>query len=84
MISPVQTVSFHYLFTLSLRNGVIPAQWKIHKIIPIFKSDDPSLVNNYRPISLLSNTSKVLERLVFDIIISHIGSIISLSPSMAL
>ena len=43
------------------------------------KSGDPSLVNNYRPISLLSNTSKVLERLVFDKIISHVGSIISLS-----
>ena len=30
---------FHYLFTLSLRNGVIPAQWKIHKysslVIPV-------------------------------------------------
>ena len=37
----------HHLFTLSIRNGVIPAQWKIHKITPIFKSGDPSLVNNY-------------------------------------
>ena len=64
---------------MSQITGIIPAQWKIHKIIPIFKFGDPSLVNNYRPISLLSNTSKVLERLVFDKIISHVGSIISLS-----
>ena len=42
-------------------------------------SGNLSLVNNYRPISLLSNTSKVLERLVFDKIIGHIRNTISLS-----
>ena len=32
-----------------------------HKVIPVFKSDDCSSVKCYRLISLLSNTSKVLE-----------------------
>ena len=54
----------HHLFTLSIRHGVIPSYWKIHKIIPVFKSGDPGLVKNYRHVSLLSNTSKVLARLV--------------------
>ena len=31
---------------------------------PIFKKDDPSVVSNYRPISLLSAVGKVLEKVV--------------------
>ena len=61
----------HYLFSLSLKYGYLPTDWKIHKIIPIFKSGDPTLVKNYRPISLLSNTSKVLKRIIYDKIIDH-------------
>ena len=37
-----------------------------HIIIPIHKSIDRSLVNNYHPISLLSNISKVSERLIYN------------------
>ena len=51
----------------------MPSKWKIHKIIPVFKSGDPTSVKNYRPISLLSNTSKVLEQLIFNKIIGHIS-----------
>ena len=66
-----------HLFKTSLKYGVVPEQWHMHKIIPIFKSGDPCSVRNYRPISLLSNTSKVLEHLIYDKIIDHISSFIS-------
>ena len=35
------------------------------KIIPIFKRDDKSDPSNYRPISLLSNFNRILEKLIF-------------------
>ena len=54
------------LFRVSILNHSLPTEWKIHGIIPIFKSGDKGSVANYRPISLLSCTSKVLERLVYD------------------
>jgi len=57
---------------LSLRKHIIPTDWYIHSIATIFKSGDKSLVNNYRPISLLCSISKVLEHLVYNKIISHI------------
>ena len=44
---------------------------------PIFKAGDPNSVRNYRPISLLSNTSKVLERLIFNKMIDHVTKSIS-------
>ena len=67
----------HYLFSLSLRYAVVPSSWKIHKVVPIFKAGDVNSVRNYRPISLLSNTSKVLERLIFNKMIDHVTKSIS-------
>ena len=49
----------HYSFNFTLSQGVIPSEWKIHHIVPVFKSGDKSLVQNYRPISLLCNISKI-------------------------
>ena len=50
----------HYLFKLTLQFSYLPCEWKVHKIVPVFKSGDPTHIINYQPISLLSNTSKVL------------------------
>ena len=41
------------VFNLSLTNGYFPDKLKIAKVIPIYKSDDRLLINNYRPISVL-------------------------------
>ena len=62
-----------------LLNPTLPTCWKIHKIVPTFKVGDSNCVKNYRPISLLSIVSKVLEGLIFNKIISHISK--SISPS---
>lgn len=67
----------HYLFTLSLRKHTLPTEWCIHSIVPVFKSGDKTSVNNYRPISLLCNTSKIMEQLIYDKVISHILNCIS-------
>jgi hypothetical protein len=53
-----------HIFNLSFSQGVVPSQLKIAKVVPIFKSGDPLLIDNYRPISLLSNFSKILEKIV--------------------
>ena len=60
------------IFQTSLNTCTIPAESKIHKIIPIHKSDDTSNVSNYRPISLLCIISKVLEAIVYMKIIDFI------------
>ena len=52
------------LFNFSLSTGKIPTIWKEANVTPIFKKEDPSLVSNYRPISLLSAVGKVLEKIV--------------------
>ncbi len=44
----------------------------MHKVHPIPKTGDLTNLANYRPISLLSTPSKVLERVVYDKIIDFI------------
>ena len=51
---------------LSLSEGYFPSELKLAKIIPLYKANDPSLFNNYRPISLLSVFSKILEKIMYD------------------
>ena len=46
--------------------AIFPTKWKISEIAPVFKDGDKQDVSNYRPISLLSAVSKLLEKLIFD------------------
>lgn len=43
--------------------GIFPSFLKRAKIIPVFKKGDKHLISNYRPISILSSLSKVIEKL---------------------
>ena len=47
----------------SFECGVFPDDMKVAKVVPLFKARDRSLFSNYRPISLLSQFSKILEKL---------------------
>ncbi len=55
-----------YLFNLSLSTNEIPSIWKTAYVWTLFKGGDPTVLNNYIPISKLSILSKVLELLVND------------------
>ena len=56
--------SLTLLFNKSLEEGVFPYEWKLANIVPVYKKDDRQYVESYRPISLLTIISKVLERCV--------------------
>ena len=55
-----------FIINLSLKTGVFPESLKIAKVIPIFKQGCRLLCNNYRPISILSALSKILEKCVLN------------------
>ena len=55
------------LFSASLQCQFLPRQWRCAEVLAVPKpGGDPSLPKGYRPISLLSCISKVLERIVTD------------------
>ena len=54
------------LFNSTFKLGIFPSCLKIARVIPVFKSGEKTDLNNYRPISILSTFSKILEKLICD------------------
>ena len=63
------------IVNLSLAKCIFPDQLKISKIVPIYKADDPQLFSNYRPISLLSNFSKIFEKVMYNRLIKFTNTL---------
>jgi len=61
------------IFNMSLSSGIFPNRLKIAKVIPLYKSDMKTLVNNYRPISVLPCFSKILERLMYNRLLLYLN-----------
>ena len=53
------------IVNMSFNEGVVPNLMKLADVCPIFKKSDKSKCENYRPISLLSNISKIFERSMY-------------------
>ena len=62
------------IINMSFIHGVFPSSFKIAKVIPVYKKGKTDNVQNYRPISLLSNLSKVVEKLMFNRIFKFLSS----------
>jgi len=60
-ISPTLKV----IFTQSLDTGVLPSDWLIAIVCPVFKKGNRTNVANYRPISLTSICSKTMEHIIY-------------------
>ena len=53
------------LINMSLQQNIVPDIWKKANVIPVHKKNNESILNNYRPISILPAVSKILERIIF-------------------
>ena len=51
-----------HMINQSFKEGIFPNMLKVAKVIPVYKSGSSDVCSNYRPISLLSNISKILEK----------------------
>ena len=63
-------------FQLIYNTGLIPHQWKLANVVPVFKKGDNKDVSNYRPISLTCLTAKVMERIVYEKILCRTENLI--------
>ena len=54
------------LVNMSLEQGVVSDAMKLAKVMPIHKAKSKQLFTNYRPIALLSNMSKILEKVIHN------------------
>ena len=64
-------MALSHIFNLS--TGKVISDFKIDKMIPLYKKCDTSAINNYKPISSLSNISKILEKIMYRRVISFLN-----------
>lgn len=79
MIAPVAAKYLQVIFTQTLNESNIPDDWRKANICPIFKKGDKSDPCNYRPISLTSIASKIMEHILVSNITKHLteGNLLS-------
>ena len=65
------------LFNTSVIESVFPSDLKYANVTPLYKKDDNTNKENYRPISILPTISKIFERLMFQQITSFVSRVLS-------
>ena len=62
------------LMNMSICSGKFPTAWKTSSVVPIPKGSNHTRITNYRPISLLSIVSKILEKCIHSLIFNHLNA----------
>ena len=60
----VLAIPLTWIINTSITTGKFPEDWKISKIIPLFKKGNRRTTKNYRPVALLSVAGMILEKVV--------------------
>ena len=75
-LAPVYTA----FFTQSLREGVVPSEWRKARVTPIFKKGSIHEASNYRPVSLTCVSCKLMEHIICHHVRAHLEEHSILSP----
>ena len=54
------------LMNFCIESAQWPKQWKLSNVSPVYKKEEETIKLNYRPVSVLSTISKLLERVKYD------------------
>ena len=65
---------------LSISSGIIPNEWKLANVTPVFKKGSKHIPGNYRPISLTCIICRIMESFLKNAIMAHLVENNLLSP----
>ena len=60
------------LFSDIIKSGQVPADWKEANVVTVFKGGCKNVATNYRPVSLMSQLSKVFETIARDQVVEFL------------
>ena len=64
--APAISDSLTFIFNQALTLSSFPNEWKMARVIPLYKNGQRNIPGNYRPISVLPAISKIMERIMYD------------------
>jgi hypothetical protein len=62
-----------YIFNKILSTGVFPDRLKFAEVRPLYKMGDKTEFSNYRPISLFTSFSKIIEKIIFKRLCNYLN-----------
>jgi len=63
--APYSLSPLTHIFNKILRTGMFPERLKYSEVKPLFKKGSTNELSNYRPISLLTSFSKIIEKIIY-------------------
>ena len=60
----IVAIPLAFIINTVIRDGEIPKGWKVARVLPLHKKLSKNAVENYRPVSILSTPSKILEEVL--------------------
>ena len=73
--APYVLLPLTFIFNKSLLTGNFPERLKFSEIKPIHKKGDSTDFLNYRPISLLTSFSKIIEKIIYKRLCSYLSTV---------
>lgn len=62
-----------HLINKVISTGSCPSEFKVAIIKPLYKNGDKNIVSNYRPISLITNLTKIFEKVIKIRIVNYLN-----------
>ena len=66
LAAPVISDSLTLICNQAITLSSFPDEWKIARVVPLYKNGQRNIPGNYRPISVLPVISKIMERILHD------------------
>ena len=79
--APAISDSLTFIFNQAITLSSFPNEWKMARVIPLYKNGHRNIPGNYRPISVLPAISKIMERIMYDQLYNYLTKFELLSDS---